>query len=61
MWRVLGWVLFVVLWFAIGPWVLVVGVLALLVPAVRRAARPRHPWWTAGALVAVAARGHRRS
>jgi hypothetical protein len=30
-------VLFVVLWFALGPWVLVVGVLALLVPAVRRA------------------------
>jgi len=47
-------VLFVVLWFALGPWVLVVAVLALLVPAVRRAARPRHPGWTAAALVAVA-------
>ncbi len=55
MWRVLGWVLVAVLWFAIGPWVLVAVVVALLVPAVRRAARPRHPWWTAGVLVATGA------
>ncbi len=44
--RLLGWVLFWVLVVALGPWVLVAGLLALLVPAVRRAARPRHPWWT---------------
>jgi len=44
-----------VLWFAVGPWVLVVGLVALLVPVVRRAARPRHPWWTAGVLVSAAA------
>ena len=46
MWRVLGWVAFAALVLAIGPWALVL-VLLLLVPAVRRAARPRHPWWTA--------------
>ena len=55
MWRVLGWVLVAVLWYAVGPWVLVAVVLALLVPAVRRAARPRHPWWTTLVLVTVAA------
>ncbi len=55
MWRVLGWVLLAVLWLALGPWVLVLGLLALLVPAVRRTARPRHPWWTAGALVGAVA------
>ena len=49
--RILGWVLFWALVVALGPWVLVLGLVALLLPAVRRAARPRHPWWTLLALV----------
>ena len=53
--RAVGWVLFWVLVVALGPWVLVAGLLALLVPAVRRAARPRHPWWTLLVLVVVGA------
>ena len=54
--RTLGWALFLVLYVALGPWVLVAGSVALLVPVLRRAARPRHPWWTAaGVLVLVVA------
>ncbi len=42
------------IFFAIGPWSLL-GLLVLLVPQVRRAARPRHPWWAALACVVVLA------
>ena len=51
---ILFWLLFGALFLAVGPWSLLV-VLALLVPAVRRAARPRHPWWASALVLVVTA------
>ena len=52
------WLLLGALFLAVGPWSLLVipvlVVVVLLAPAVRRAARPRHPW-RAGAVVLVVA------
>ena len=55
MWRIVGWILAVLLVLAVGPWALLALVLALLVPPVRRAARPRHPWLATGAVAAAVA------
>lgn len=44
--RLLGWLAVGGLLFLLGPWVLPASLVALLVPAVRRAARPVHPWLT---------------
>jgi hypothetical protein len=56
---VLLWVLLVALFLAVGPWSLLVVpvlvVLVLLVPSVRRTARPRHPWRATVVVLVVAA------
>ena len=42
-----------VLWFLLGPWVLVAALASLLVPRVRAFVRPEHPWRGLGIAVAV--------
>lgn len=53
--RTLCWLLVAALFVALGPWVLVGVLLALLVPAVRRALRPAHPWRVTGIAALVVA------